>query len=149
MSRYECSTCGERVCLLCASECHSEYPWEHKVHHEHKLRYVGLAEAYCSCKKDKCQALAVVDMREAEGYKYVPNPIDTTDVELEFDEVYADADGRQVSRPNDLGRLARMLARNSHEVWAKERMSQVCESVFAEGGEWVKWCPSMFVHTHS
>ena len=40
--------------------------------------------------------------------KYIPQPIDTSDVEL----------------PKELDGLVELLAKNVHEVWALERMSQ-------------------------
>lgn len=40
--------------------------------------------------------------------KYIPNPIDTSEVEL----------------PADLCDLTEVIARNVHEVWAAERISQ-------------------------
>lgn len=40
--------------------------------------------------------------------KYSPNPIDTSDISLE----------------PELMQLAEFLAKNNHEVWAKERLSQ-------------------------
>lgn len=40
--------------------------------------------------------------------KYIPNPIDTTEVQL----------------PMELDGLVESLARNVHEVWAQNRMSQ-------------------------
>jgi len=45
-------------------------------------------------------------------YRYHPSPIDTTAVKV------------NLSHSSELGAAVEMLARNSHEVWAAERMDQ-------------------------
>jgi hypothetical protein len=53
-------------------------------------------------------ALTPLDKREHEGYKYVPQPVDTSKVRL----------------PNSIHRLTELLSQNAHEVWAQGRIQQ-------------------------
>lgn len=65
---YECTACGERVCVTCATKCHPAHQWNHSNVHKHQLEYLGFQrETHCGCLKSTCQALAVVDQREVEG----------------------------------------------------------------------------------
>lgn len=61
----------------------------------------------------RCRALVHVDKREQEGYKYVPRPISTTDVDVNF------ANDAQLSW------LTVKLALHAHDVWAKRKLAQV------------------------
>lgn len=110
---FYCTECSERVCVVCKEKCHPEEKATYHLQRKHRLTYLGVVSAsYCGCKKDRCRAVAAVDDREAEGYKYVPNPIDTSGSLLK-------------SVPgSELDELTTMLARNSHEVWARERQRQ-------------------------
>ncbi|TMW56340.1 hypothetical protein Poli38472_006350 [Pythium oligandrum] len=53
-------------------------------------------------------ALSPLDKRELEGYKYTPQPVDTSRVRI----------------PNSILLLAELLAQNAHEVWAVGRIQQ-------------------------
>lgn len=53
-------------------------------------------------------ALAPVDKRELEGFKYTPQPVDTSHVRL----------------PNSIHLLTEILSQHAHEVWAVGRISQ-------------------------
>lgn len=82
---------------------------------QHRLRPLGLItgpEAYCCCVKSSCQALAAVDQREAEGYRFQPQPIDTSNVDV------------PLGPGTELGRLVEQLAANAHDVWAQARIAQ-------------------------
>nr|CCA15061.1 ryanodineinositol 1 putative [Albugo laibachii Nc14] len=53
-------------------------------------------------------ALTPIDKRELEGYKYTPQPVDTSHVRL----------------PNSIHLLTELLSQHAHEVWAVGRISQ-------------------------
>lgn len=108
---YECMSCGVRVCQMCRNKCHDDDPWKFDGYKDHDVRYVGLLTAACGCEKSTCAALTVVARREAEGYRYVPNPIDTSSIAMNF------------GAGTLWGRLTDRLAHNSHEVWAQERVA--------------------------
>lgn len=108
---FQCHTCKQKICLLCADRCHRQNLWAHVLHRRHRVEYLGLVEGYCSCAKETCRSLSVVDEREAAGYKYQPCPLDTSDVEIDFE-----------GEEKHLGDLCDMMARNSHEVWAKAKL---------------------------
>jgi ankyrin repeat protein len=96
---YECTECGQRICVVCKDRCHGSLGWEcsprtadtepaatgvqqRKVH---SLRPVGFVpDSFCTCLKTTCRALGVIDQREAEGYRFVPNPIDTSSVNIKI-----------------------------------------------------------------
>jgi hypothetical protein len=136
---YECTECGEVICLVCRDSCHPYCPWErHKKspscasapsdgsttdmaalsartpmptypapasRQVHVLRPLGFVPgAYCHCEKTTCRAISDIDPREAAGYTWTPNPIDTSSVTLKFD------------AGSELGKLVDKLACNSHEV---------------------------------
>lgn len=74
---------------------------------------LGMVEgAVCACPKSTCRALAVVDAREKAGYKFRPNPIDTSAVQ-----------GLDFSPGTELHKLVDSLAENSHSVWAAAKMN--------------------------
>ena len=51
----------------------------------HSLTSLGqVVDASCGCQKSTCCALGVVDRREAAGYRYVPDPIDTSSVHMDL-----------------------------------------------------------------
>lgn len=81
--------------------------FQEKCHYKHDLTYRGLvSDTYCSCQKNTCQSLLGVDQRESAGYKYNPDPIDTSDI---------------LENPL-LSELIDCLAINNHEVWSKEHI---------------------------
>ena len=122
-------------------QCHNDTPWTQSVSHVHELRDVGIQDGYCGCFKNtyatcpchtrevpssavsrhrlawlvvgRCRALVHVDKREQEGYKYVPRPISTADVDVNF------ANDAQLSW------LTVKLALHAHDVWAKRKLAQV------------------------
>lgn len=53
-------------------------------------------------------AVAPLDKRELEGYKYTPQPVDT----------------RRIRLPHSINLLAELLSQNAHEVWAVGRIDQ-------------------------
>lgn len=94
---YRCVTCDTLICNICRLKCHNG----------HDILYKGLVnDTYCFCQKSTCQSLLGVDKRETEGYKYIPNPIDTSNVQ---------------DNPT-LETLIQCLAINSHEVWSQEHL---------------------------
>eukprot|EP01029_Cantina_marsupialis_P021216 TRINITY_DN5053_c0_g1_i1.p1 TRINITY_DN5053_c0_g1~~TRINITY_DN5053_c0_g1_i1.p1 ORF type:complete len:1722 (-),score=292.04 TRINITY_DN5053_c0_g1_i1:266-4726(-) len=102
---FHCDICDADVCLVCVA-CHKHAD---KPSHELKPLLDNTAR-FCECPKNSCRALVSVDQREAEGYRYVPNPIDTNSVQIE--------------RNPDVEMLIEMLAQNAHEVWARDRKEQ-------------------------
>lgn len=106
--------CDVKVCVTCASKCHKARMWQHTAgEHQHQLVYMGFQRStFCGCVKSTCCALAVVDQREVEGYRYQPTPIDTSGVTVDLD------------TGSELGVAVNKLARNSHEVWAAQRIDQ-------------------------
>lgn len=122
---YECVTCHERVCLVCRVKCHRDHPYRYLPPEEprmHQPQALGMVElAACECRSrasalhGACNGLTdVLDPRESEGYKYVPNPIDTSAVD----------DALNFAPDSALGQAVSVLGRNSHEVWAAEKRRQ-------------------------
>ena len=74
--------------------CHSERPYAELLSQNappvlpglgspHAVRPLGiLKDSACGCQKSSCCALSVTDPREAAGYRYVPDPLDTSKVRL-------------------------------------------------------------------
>ena len=79
---------------------------------------VVIRYAACGCDKVSCLALGSASIREMEGYRYLPTPVDTNSL---HDVSAALSDTSLSDRATPLGRLAFDLARNSHEVWARQR----------------------------
>ena len=76
----------------------------------HELRSLGfLASVSCACSKQTCRAIGAIDPREAAGFTWVPNPLDTRG-----------ASGLDMRPGSELGVLVDKLAWNSHEVRPSE-----------------------------
>ena len=110
---YRCLRCDAAVCLVCRERCHKDHgPSE-------RLGICSEREGgVCQCDKASCCALGSASIREMEGYRYDPSPVDTKN--LHNDQPALSDEGLS-DRTTSLGRLAFDLARNSHEVWAKQR----------------------------
>lgn len=110
---YRCVRCATTVCLVCRERCHKDHgPSE-------RLGICSEREGgVCHCDKASCCALGSASIREMEGYRYDPSPVDTKN--LHNDQPALSDEGLS-DRATPLGRLAFDLARNSHEVWAKQR----------------------------
>ena len=114
---YECTSCGQAVCLVCRDACHPQCDWDAAAASlaaqapssaavPHSLRALGfLPAASCACRKQTCRAISSIDPREAAGLTWVPNPIDTRA-----------ASSLNMSPGTELGLLVDKLAWNSHEV---------------------------------
>jgi len=109
---YRCIRCDAVVCLVCRERCHKDHGASERLGACPDTEYET-----CGCDKGSCCALGSASIREMEGYRYDPTPVDTGGLVVDpalTDEALKD-------RNTPLGRLAFDLARNSHEVWAKQR----------------------------
>lgn len=107
---YKCKICQTCVCLVCKDRCHgpgscrSNYS---KLDFEHfpdkDWEPCGVVVSQCDCNRDTCCATAATDIREIEGYRFIPHPVRTSQVRLTA----------------EFFRLSQSIARNMHNVWAK------------------------------
>ncbi|GBG29206.1 Ankyrin repeat domain-containing protein 1 [Hondaea fermentalgiana] len=107
---YKCEICGASVCLVCKDRCHGPAACRQaylKLDFEHfpdkGWEPCGTVVSQCGCDRDTCCATAATDVREIEGYRFIPHPVRTSAVHLNA----------------ELLRLSHSIARNMHNVWAQ------------------------------
>ena len=116
------------VCAVCADRCWHCSPQMLRHAHgmlrdadgtnSHAFRYAAVtpvgfvSNAVCQCPKDTCRALSASNQREAEGYRFKPNPIDVRGVSA--DDVFRQDPGLEA--------LVTVIAKNSHDVWARSKI---------------------------